>query len=57
MKLIPTLYDILPPMGGVDRNYVIITVERCVPLMHTYFISQIYYLLLAQVIGLAVYLL
>jgi hypothetical protein len=57
MKLISTLYILLPPMSYVDRNYIIITVERCVPLMYTHRISQIFYLLHAQVIGLAVHLL
>jgi hypothetical protein len=54
-KLIPTLYVLLPPMSYVDRDYIMITVERCVPLIYTYCISQICYLLFVQGIGLAVY--
>lgn len=38
--LISTFYGLLPPMGYVDRNYIVITVEKCVPVKCTHCISQ-----------------
>jgi hypothetical protein len=55
-KLIPTLYVLLQPMGYVDRDYIIITVERCSIDAYILYFPHILFTFV-QGIGLAVYLL